>query len=222
VSWPTVKRLLELAPTSGLTDREFRILLVLADRLNARTGQLNPAARRITRDIGLEPTRSHVRSVRRTIADMERQGWLQRVGSSKGGRPEGHYRSQFYRLRGDLMSPLKGDTEVPKGDTDDHLKGDLMSPESKDLDLEPEKKNLPSGSTTRLASPPKGDPSASTANSSGRISDALLAQVRELDPDAERKSRHDGSEFIELSDGEALPNSNRAYHWCHIGPEGYE
>ena len=85
MSWDAVKRVLEIGPSSGLTDREFRVLLVLADRLNKRTGQLNPAARRITRDIGLEPTRSAVRSVRRTIADLEAQGWLQRVGSSKGG-----------------------------------------------------------------------------------------------------------------------------------------
>jgi hypothetical protein len=74
VSWPAVKKLLELGPTSGLTDREFRIMLVLADRLNTRTGQLNPAARRIARDIGLEPDRAAVRSVRRTLADLEAQG----------------------------------------------------------------------------------------------------------------------------------------------------
>jgi hypothetical protein len=134
VSWDAVKRVLELGPSSGLTDREFRVLLVLADRLNKRTGQLNPAARRITRDIGLEPTRSAVRSVRRTIADLEAQGWLQRVGSSKGGQEEGRrYPSQSYRLRGDLMSPLRGDTDDRRGDTDDTNRGDLMSPEPRKL-----------------------------------------------------------------------------------------
>ena len=118
MSWDAVKRVLALGPTSGLTDREFRVLLVLADRLNKRTGQLNPAARRITRDIGLEPTRPAVRSVRRTLADLEAQGWLQRVGSSKGGQEEGRrYPSQSYRLRGDLMSPLRGDTERAAGVT---------------------------------------------------------------------------------------------------------
>jgi hypothetical protein len=89
VSWDAVKRVLELGPSSGLTDREFRVLLVLADRLNKRTGQLNPAARRIARDIGLEPTRSAVRSLRRTLAGLEAQGWLQRVGSSKGASRKG-------------------------------------------------------------------------------------------------------------------------------------
>ena len=71
MSWDAVKQVLEIGPSSGLTDREFRVLLVLADRLNKRTGQLNPAARRITRDIGLEPTRSAVRSVRRTIGSQD-------------------------------------------------------------------------------------------------------------------------------------------------------
>jgi hypothetical protein len=134
VSWDAVKRVLEIGPSSGLTDREFRVLLVLADRLNKRTGQLNPAARRITRDIGLEPTRPAVRSVRRTIADLEAQGWLQRVGSSKGGQEEGRrYPSQSYRLRGDLRSPLRGDTDDRRGDTDDTNRGDLMSPEPRKL-----------------------------------------------------------------------------------------
>jgi hypothetical protein len=217
VSWPAVKKLLELGPTSGLSDREFRIMLVLADRLNTRTGQLNPAARRIARDIGLEPDRSSVRSVRRTLADLEAQGWLERVGSSKGGRPEGRYVSQSYRLKGDLMSPLKGDTGDPRGDTGDHLKGDLMSPEPRKLGTWEE--NLPSGSTTRLASPLKGDASAPTPSARGRISDDLLAQVRELDPEAERHTRHDGSEWIELSDGESLPNAQRALMFTRYSPE---
>jgi hypothetical protein len=218
VSWDAVKRVLELGPSSGLTDREFRVLLVLADRLNKRTGQLNPAARRITRDIGLDPTRPAVRSVRRTIADLEGQGWLQRVGSSKGGQEEGRrYPSQSYRLRGDLMSPLRGDTDDRRGDTDDTNRGDLMSPEPRKL--EPGKKNLPGGSTTRLASPPKGDASAPTPAASGRISDDLLAQVRELDPEAERHTRHDGSEWIELSDGESLPNAQRALMFTRYSPE---
>jgi helix-turn-helix protein len=218
VSWDAVKRVLEIGPSSGLTDREFRVLLVLADRLNKRTRQLNPAARRITRDIGLEPTRPAVRSVRRTLAGLEAQGWLQRVGSSKGGQEEGRrYPSQSYRLRGDLMSPLRGDTDDRRGDTDDTNRGDLMSPEPKKL--EPGKKNLPGGSTTRLASPPKGDASAPTPSASGRISDDLLAQVRELDPEAERHTRHDGSEWIELSDGQSLPNAKRAVMWCRYSPE---
>jgi Helix-turn-helix domain len=222
MSWSAVKKLLELAPTSGLSDREFRVLLVLCERLNTRTGQLNPAARRIARDIGLEPTDHAVRSVRRTIATLERKGWLQRVGSKFGGRPEGHYRSQFYRLRGDLMSPLDGapgvTQETTRGDTDDHLKGDLMSPEPRKLGTWEE--NLPSGSTNRLAPPPQsGGASTQTPNRSGRISDALLARVRELDPDAERRTRHDGTEWIELSDGEALPNSKRAEMWTRYSPE---
>jgi hypothetical protein len=218
VSWDAVKRVLEIGPSSGLTDREFRVLLVLADRLNKRTGQLNPAARRITRDIGLEPTRSAVRSVRRTISDLEAQGWLQRVGSSKGGQEEGHrYPSQSYRLRGDLRSPLRGDRDDRRGDTDDTSRGDLMSPEPRKL--EPGKKNLPGGSTTRLASPPEGDASVPTPAASGRISDDLLAQVRELDPEAQRHTRHDGSEWIELSDGEPLPNAQRALMFTRYSPE---
>jgi len=218
VSWDAVKRVLELGPTSRLTDREFRVLLVLADRLNKRTGQLNPAARRIARDIGLEPTRPAVRSIRRTLADLEAQGWLQRVGSDKGGQGPGrHYPSQSYRLRGDVMSPLRGDTDDRRGDTDDHNRGDMTSPEPKDL--EPGKKNLPSGSTTRLASPPNSDASAPTPSASGRISDDLLAAVRELDPDAERRTRHDGSEWIELSDGEPLPNAQRALMFTRYSPE---
>ena len=218
MSWDAVKRVLEIGPSSGLTDREFRVLLVLANRLNKRTGQLNPAVRRITRDIGLDPTRPAVRSVRRTIADLEAQGWLQRVGSSKGGQEEGRrYPSQSYRLRGDLTSPLRGDTDDRRGDTDDTNRGDLMSPEPRKL--EPGKKNLPSGSTTRLASPPKGDASAPTPATSGRISDDLLAQVRELDPEAERHTRHDGSEWIELSDGQPLPNAQRALMFTRYSPE---
>jgi Helix-turn-helix domain len=217
VSWNAVKRVLEIGPSSGLTDREFRVLLVLADRLNKRTGQLNPAARRIARDIGLEPDRAAVRSVRRTLTALEAQGWIQRVGSSKGGRPEGRYLSQSYRLRGDLMSPLKGDTRDPRGDMSDHLKGDLMSPEPRKLGTREE--NLPSGSTTRLASPPNSDASAPTPSASGRISDDLLAQVRELDPEAERHTRHDGSQWIELSDGLPLPNGQRALMFCRYAPE---
>jgi hypothetical protein len=89
VSWDAVKRVLELGPSSGLTDREFRVLLVLADRLNKRTGQLNPAARRITRDIGLEPTRSAVRSVRRTLADLERKGGCSGSGRVRAARRKG-------------------------------------------------------------------------------------------------------------------------------------
>jgi hypothetical protein len=218
VSWDAVKRVLELGPSSGLTDREFRVLLVLADRLNKRTGQLNPAARRITRDIGLEPTRPAVRSVRRTLADLEAQGWLQRVGSSKGGQEEGRrYPSQSYRLRGDLMSPLRGDTDDRRGDTDDHHRGDVRSPEPRKLGTREE--NLPSGSTTRLASPPNSDASAPTPNSSGRISDELFAAVRELDPDAERHTRHDGSQWVELSDGSPLPNAQRALMFSRYAPE---
>jgi hypothetical protein len=94
---------------------------------------------------------------------------------------------------------------------------DVATPEPRKL--EPGKKNLPGGSTTRLAPPPKGGASAPTPNSSGRISDALLAQVRELDPEAERRTRHDGSEWIELSDGEALPNSQRAVMWLRYSPQ---
>jgi hypothetical protein len=218
VSWDAVKRVLEIGPSSGLTDREFRVLLVLADRLNKRTGQLNPAARRITRDIGLDPTRPAVRSVRRTIADLEAHGWLRRVGSSKGGQEEGRrYPSQSYRLRGDLMSPLRGDISSRRGDTDDPNRGDLMSPEPKKL--EPGKKNLPGGSTTRLASPPNSDASAPTPAAKGRISDDLFARVRELDPEAQRHTRHDGSEWIELSDGSPLPNAQRALMFCRYAPE---
>jgi hypothetical protein len=143
---------------------------------------------------------------------------LQRIGSSKGGQGEGgRYVSQSYRLRGDLMSSLKGDTGDRRGDTGDHFKGDLMSPEPRKLGTLEE--NLPSGSTTRLGSPPKGAPSASTPNSSGRISDALLARVQLLDEGAERRSRHDGSEYVELSDGTELPNSTRAEMWTRYSPE---
>jgi hypothetical protein len=92
-----------------------------------------------------------------------------------------------------------------------------MSPEPRKLGTREE--NLPSGSTTRLASPPKGDASAPTPNTSGRISDALLAQVRELDPEAERHTRYDGSEWIELSDGEPLPNAQRALMFTRYSPE---
>jgi hypothetical protein len=91
-----------------------------------------------------------------------------------------------------------------------------MSPEPRKLRTWEE--NLPSGSTTRLASPRNSDASASKP-SSGRISDALLARVQELDPDAERKSRYDGSHYIELSDGQELPNSTRAEMWCRYSPE---
>jgi hypothetical protein len=92
-----------------------------------------------------------------------------------------------------------------------------MSPEPRKL--EPGKKNLPGGSTTRLASPPKGDASAPTPAASGRISDDLLAQVRELDPEAKRHTRHDGSEWIELSDGAPLPNAQRALMFTRYSPE---
>jgi hypothetical protein len=222
VSWDAVKRVLELGPTSGLTDREFRVLLVLADRLNKRTGRLDPAARRIARDVGLEPTSSAVRSIRRTLAELESQGWLRRVGSDKGGQGPGrHYPSQSYRLRDDLRSPLPrkaGVTETTnRGDRGDTNRGDLMSPEPRKL--EPEKKNLPSGSTTRLASLFEGDASAPTPSVKGRISDDLLAQVRELDPEAERHTRHDGSQWIELSDGSPLPNAQRALMFCRYAPE---
>ena len=92
-----------------------------------------------------------------------------------------------------------------------------MSPEPKKLGTREE--NLPSGSTTRLGSPPKGAPSAPSPNRSGRISDALLARVQLLDEGAERRTRHDGTEWIELSDGEALPNSTRAEMWTRYSPE---
>jgi hypothetical protein len=49
--------------------------------------------------------------------------------------------------------------------------------------------------------------------SSGHISDALLGRIHELDPDAERKTRRDGSQFIELSNGEWLPNARQALEW---------
>jgi Helix-turn-helix domain len=162
VAWPVVKKLLELGSTSGLTDREFRVMWSLCDRVNAKTGQLNPSARRIALDIGLEPDRAAVRSVRRTLADLEAQGWFRRVGSSKGGRPDGRYRSQSYRLRGDLMSPLNGPRrvtqETAKGDTNDHLKGDLMSPEPRKLGTwegEPSDWFHQSGRV-----PPEGNPTA--------------------------------------------------------------
>jgi DNA-binding MarR family transcriptional regulator len=223
VSWDAVKRVLELGPSSGLTDREFRVLLVLADRLNKRTGQLNPAARRIARDIGLEPDRTTVRNVRRTIAALERQGWLQRIGSSKGGQDErGRYLSQSYRLRDDLQTGVssghpsrvsetttRGVVEVPTGVSSGHP----------NLGSRTTEENLRSGSTTPLASPRNSNASTKTPSRSGRISDALLDRVRELDPDAERKSRYDGSHYIELSDGEELPNSTRAEMWCRYSPE---
>jgi len=43
--------------------------------------------------------------------------------------------------------------------------------------------------------------------------------VRELDPEAQRHTRHDGSQWIELSDGEPLPNAQRAVMWCRYAPE---
>jgi hypothetical protein len=226
MSRDAVWRLLELAPTSGLTDREFRILLVLCDRLNRRTGLLNPAASRIARDIGLEPDRATVRNVRRTIATLERQGWLERVGSSKGGQEEGRrYPSQSYRLRDDLLPPRPGvSSGHPSGVSQMTNRGVIEVPTGvssghPNLGSRTREENLPSGSTTRLGSRRNSDPSRRSPTGSGRISDALLARVRDLDPDAERMSRHDGSEYIELSDGQELPNSHRAEMWCRYSPE---
>jgi hypothetical protein len=220
--WDAVKRVIELAPHAEpkLTHREFRVLLYLADRLNRRTGQLNPSPERLALDLGLKRTAE--RSIRLALDGLERKGWVQRVGSTKGGQePGGHYPTQQYLLRADVASPLPGcnrvDVASEQGGRGIRNRVDVASPEPRKL--EPRKENLPSGSTTRLAPPPNGGASAPTPNSSGRISDALLAQVRELDPEAERRTRHDGSEWIELSDGEALPNAQRAVMWLRYSPE---
>jgi hypothetical protein len=224
--WDAVKRVIQLAPHAdpSLTHREFRVLLYLADRLNRTTGQLNPSPERLALDLGLKRTAE--RSIRQAIDGLERKGWVQRVGSSKGGQePGGHYPTQRYLLRADVASPLPGcnrvDVASEQGGRGVRNRVDVATPEPRKL--EPRKTNLPSGSTTRLASPPtSGDASAATptrGKGGGRISDALLAQVRELDPDAERRTRHDGSEWIELSDGEPLPNAQRAAMWLRYSPD---
>ncbi len=66
---------------------------------------------------------------------------------------------------------------------------------------------------------PNGDASADTPNRRGRISDALLAQVRAIDPDAVRETHHDGSQYIWLSDGQELPNSRQVWRWLNYSPE---
>jgi hypothetical protein len=220
--WDAVRRVLELGATSGLTDRQYRVLLVMADRLNKRTGQLNPAAKRLAIDIGLEPNPANVRNIRRTINQLEARGWLQRVGSSKGGQEPGRrYPSQSYRLRADLTGVSSGHPSGVSADTDRGVTEDRpgVSSGHPNLGSRTEEENLPVGSTNRLASPPQsGDASAGNPSAAGRISDDLLAEVRIYDPGAERQTRPDGSEWVELSDGAALPNARRALMFTRYNP----
>jgi Helix-turn-helix domain len=219
--WDAVKAVIRRGPQLDLDHLEFRVLLYLADRLNKRTGQLNPSPERLALDCGLD-ARTAERSIRRALRRLESKGLVERVGSRWGGRQEGgHYPTQQYRLRlggtsGPPSDEVRGDTDDSQGGHEVRLGGTSGPP---NLGFEPGKKNLPSGSTTRLASPLNGDASAATPSAAGRISDDLLAQVQEVDPGAERKTRHDGSQWIELSDGEPLPNAQRAVMFCRYAPE---
>jgi hypothetical protein len=98
-----VSRVLESAPGLGLSHLEFRVLVYLADRLNAKTGQLNPSPERLARDCGLDPE-SGERSVRRVIDRLEAKGIVRRGPGRHGGRKAGgRYPTRAYSLRADLM-----------------------------------------------------------------------------------------------------------------------
>jgi hypothetical protein len=130
----------------GLSHLEFRVLVYLADRMNHKTGQLNPSPERLARDCGLDPDVSE-RSIRRAITRLESMGLVERVGSRFGGRgPGGRYDQvrQRYRLRGDMTSGQGGHDVHPKGGHD--VPQNLGS-------KEPGKVNLPGGSTTRVEFP---------------------------------------------------------------------
>jgi len=119
MSWEAVKQVIELGPSSGLTDRQFRVLLHLADRLNTKTGQLNPSARRVALDIGLPPEPGNISNIRRTMRELEALGVLPPAGPGTGGREAGgRYPSRPRRLDLDALSALaRGVTERSRGVT---------------------------------------------------------------------------------------------------------
>jgi hypothetical protein len=136
-----VNRVLELAPSLGLTHLEFRVLVYLADRHNKQTGQLNPSPERLARDCGLDPDSSE-RSIRRVIDRLEAKGLVERLGNRIGGRePGGRYPRDGLRLREDITSTLRVD--IMSGE------GGHGVPQNQGSRTR-ERGNLPSGSTRRV------------------------------------------------------------------------
>ena len=82
------------------------------------------------------------------------------------------------------------------------------------LKLGTREENLPSGSTGSRHhqgdAPPQPPVAASPTTCSPRCASWT---------EAERHTRHDGSEWIELSDGQPLPNAQRALMFTRYSPE---
>lgn len=229
-----VNRVLEVGPTSGLTDRQFRVLIYLADRLNKGTGQLNPSAGRIARDIGLEPTSGNLSNVRRTMRALKKDGWVERPGGNDGvWDGGGRGRSRPTRLRADLtdptLQPPKGVTRTPFEDgeaeaervSERNGKGvtghrERVSPGHPNLGsrTREEDQNLPSGSTRRVAATHR----AATALSSTERRQRLLEAIQEVDPEA----TWDGETTFTLSNGHQLTRMShvRAFLESHPAWDG--
>lgn len=212
-----VNRVLELGPTSGLSDREFRVLIHLADRLNKRTGQLNPSAARVALDIGLEPTKGNLSNVRRTIRKLAKLGWLERPGLGDGVWDlGGRGYSRPTRLRADLtdptLPPAKGVTRTPFRDGEEEpervsagtqkgvpARPERVSPGHPNLGSRTgeEDQNLPTGSTSRVAATSR----AATAGTQADLFESLLEDIQQrIDPEA----IWDGGKRVMLGDGREL------------------
>jgi hypothetical protein len=112
MSREAVNRVLESAPSLGLSHLEFRVLVYLADRLNSTTGQLNPSPERLARDCGMDPD-SGERSVRRIVDRLEAKGLVRRLPDGrKGGRKAGGGgATRAYTLTPALMGQKAGSSK---------------------------------------------------------------------------------------------------------------
>lgn len=91
------------------------VLLYLADKLNGKTGQLNPSVAAVARACGMSS-----RQAQRHIHDLIEEGLVQVTGNHNGGNPMAtrHYRLNLAEAPSTGDADVRGDMD-DRGDTDD-------------------------------------------------------------------------------------------------------
>lgn len=91
------------------------VLLYLADKLNGKTGQLNPSVAAVARACGMSS-----RQAQRHIHDLIAEGLVQVTGNHNGGNPMAtrHYRLNLAEAPSTGDADVRGDMD-DRGDTDD-------------------------------------------------------------------------------------------------------
>jgi hypothetical protein len=110
------------ADTTGLSSNEFRVLSRLADCVHDVTGNCTPSAERLMRECGMSRS-----TLFRALADLEKHGWIKRVGRAATNGTGKRLSSQFILC-------LSAGLSDPKSHHDGTLVPTPQSPKSETLD----------------------------------------------------------------------------------------